>query len=120
MAFGTVCAAIQLQETVLHRKRKWRLFCVPVLVSANYVRLAITPAEFIESLNRINIIQLHKLFLIIPLCFVDVPLFWRFAAPGFSLMYVIYFSMRRGRYLYACLCHASDCMTDPDHLHRMH
>jgi len=94
MTADVVCAIIQLQEMVLGTKREWRLFCISLLVSANYFRLAMTSAEFIESLNWINIIQLPKLFLISPLCCFNIPMFRRFA-PALSLIfYSVFISVR--------------------------
>lgn len=118
MTADIVCTIIQFQEIVLGTKRKWRLFCLSLLVSANYFRLAMTSAEFIESLNWINIIQLRKLFLISPLC---IPMLRR-VTPALSLIFYSDFISVRDRVgasVTVKLCPACDCIMDPNHLHHM-
>jgi hypothetical protein len=121
MATDIVCAIIQLQETVLCTKREWRLFCNSLLVSANYFRLAITSAVFIESLNWINIIQLPKLFLINPLYCFNIPMFRRFAPALLLIFYSNFISVRDrvGASVTVKLCPAWHCIMDPNHLHHM-
>jgi len=96
MAADVVCAIIQLQEMVLGTKREWRLFCISLFLLANYFRLVMTSAEFIESLNWINIIQFPKLFLISPLYCFNIPMFRRLA-PALSLIFYSDFISVRDR-----------------------
>ena len=121
MAADVVCAIIQLQEMVLGTKREWRLFCISLFLLANYFRLVMTSAEFIESLNWINIIQFPKLFLISPLYCFNIPMFRRLA-PALSLIFYSDFISVRDRVgasVTLKLCPTWNCIMDPKNFHHM-